>query len=212
MGIDISFYAERRQPDGSFALVSGMEPNEYLFLGDEEKYSDDSPPWPPLIPKESLDIGRNYPLYAILADVRNGMRTADDALFETIASPRGLPTNLSPELKAFTDEWGEMIAPSWLWLDEVLAFPWQEKVIVHEAMVDERAAPAFGYKRPLFPWQEWHGPKTPRVGLPYEQWPEGVPVRWQVTYDEAVGGIAEIMEPLLGLGDPADTRLVFWFN
>ncbi|HVK02034.1 MAG TPA: hypothetical protein VM490_01030 [Armatimonadaceae bacterium] len=210
--------------------MSGMTLNPgYYFARDEflsdEDFDEGAAPWPPLVPAEPFDLGRNYPLFAILANVLNRHHTAGGANFEYISLPRGLPENLSPELRQFVDLWEDSFrSPSWLLLEELLNFPWQEKVIVREGMVDPHVAHLFGYRRTYFPWPRWQPPRTPRVGFPWAEWPEdiqisysairveGVTVRWLETYNEAAGDFLEVLEPLRASGDPGNIRLVFWFD
>ena len=226
MGTDITAYAERRQPDGSWVLVNGLRPNTSYFLGGAERYSEEeNDPWPPLIPVEAFDMVRNYELFAILANVRNGIRTAGGVHFECISLPRGLPEDLSLELRKFTNllEDGNH-SHTWMLLEEILTFSWKEKSVLREAMVDSRVAHLFGYEQNSSSKQKWQSPDQPRAGFPFREWPEeirisyatylrdGVTVQWLETYEEIAGDFFELLEPLSALGDPADTRLVFWFD
>lgn len=68
----------------------------------------------------------NYDVFAVLANVRNGVGfagiiTGDPLPY--IDKPRGLPDDVSPEVKACSDAWGEDAHDhSWLTLDEILNF------------------------------------------------------------------------------------------
>jgi len=75
-----------------------------------------------------LDIDRNYSLFAILADVRNGFGfagcdTGDG--FVPISKPRGLPPDVSAKiLRDYDEGWGHSI--SWLTLQEILDYDWTQ--------------------------------------------------------------------------------------
>jgi hypothetical protein len=74
---------------------------------------------------------RNYQLFAALADVRNGVGFAGVLTgnkVTPIAEPRGIPTDLSPELQKIWDEGGDH-TPTWLMLYEVLAYDWDQPYI-----------------------------------------------------------------------------------
>lgn len=65
---------------------------------------------------------RNYLLFAILADVRN------DYNIDPISLPKGLPEDVSPEVKNQSDKEGEDAhTRSWLTLKELLEYDWQQK-------------------------------------------------------------------------------------
>lgn len=70
--------------------------------------------------------GRNYDLFAILADVRNGRGVAGiktGSGFEIMAEPRGVPVDCSPEFRQWAEDWSGH-TPSWVTLAEILAFDW----------------------------------------------------------------------------------------
>lgn len=64
---------------------------------------------------------RNYLLFAILANVRNRYN------IQPISLPKGLPYDVSPELKKQSDEEnGDAHTRSWLTLKELLEYDWQQ--------------------------------------------------------------------------------------
>ena len=77
---------------------------------------------------------RNYDLFAILADVRNGYGFAGldtGEGFNVIAKPRGLPNDISPnvaELAEWTFDENYQTA-SWLTLAEIQAFDWGQTTV-----------------------------------------------------------------------------------
>ncbi len=88
---------------------------------------------------------RNYNLFAILANVRNGygfggIPTGDG--FVPMAAPRGLPRDASIEVRAWSDRWGgDGHSHSWCTLRELLDYDWTQ-ITSHVGMVT-----AFEYLR-----------------------------------------------------------------
>lgn len=110
MGCDIHLYVER-------CTDSGWEniPNQ------SEEWADPA----------NWYSGRNYHLFAILADVRNGhgfagVKTGEG--FIPIAPPRGLPDDVSASIRAKSDEWDiDGHSHSHLTVAEILAFDWDQE-------------------------------------------------------------------------------------
>jgi hypothetical protein len=132
--------------------------------------------WEPS-PGEVFDC-RDYGLFGFLADVRNYSHSP------VIAEPRGLPDDVSPEMRTECDEWGDCHSTSWLTLAELLAYDydqvfWDRRVTKGNngaALADE------GEGRHL-PLREFLGP-----------WYFGQ------------------LDELTRLGDPSSVRIVFWFD
>src|SRR5689334_25156479 len=101
MGCDIHFYVEKHV-GGRWVTADAWKPSEYGdYMDCEEMYRD-----------------RCYNLFAILADVRNGYGFAGCETgkgFTVIAQPRGLPSDMSPELSEYAHRMLEH-TPSWLTL------------------------------------------------------------------------------------------------
>lgn len=221
MGTDICIYAEQRQ-HGIWHFVGEMEEP-----AGEQRNSEHASP---SSPKDLYDI-RNYSLFAILADVRN------DEGYECIGPRRGIPADLSPEIKRYfatfqSDETGaeqalqdegahadllvynseERLRAGWLTLKELLAFDWQGKRIQRYGRVDEKVAPLF----------------HPERGFPFHQWPQGLPCSysrvnkgsqycnaiWTETYAEAAGpSFMRLLDAFeRQYGPSEDVRFVFWFS
>lgn len=74
--------------------------------------------------------GRNYDLFAILANVRNGRGFAGIKTgggFVPISEPRGIPTDASPQVARRSDGYGiDGHSHSWLTLREILEFDWTQ--------------------------------------------------------------------------------------
>lgn len=154
MGTDISMYAER-QSNGQWQFIGRMVKNE-LYAYDPDHETAYRP--------ESLYNTRNYSLFAILADVRNGFM---EDKYESIAPPRGLPDDLSPELKEhFQSEEGE--DATWLTLEELVTFDWYGKSRKKYARVDKRVAHLF----------------HPERSFPFREWPQGISCSYSITRKE----------------------------
>lgn len=140
MGTDLHLFVEQRLEDGRWAAI--RPPDEFvLWGGDREEVENDAKEWemPELV--WQWNMHRNYRLFSILADVRNGFGfagcdTGDG--FVPIAQPRGLPDDLSPELASMRPDHDA----SWLLWEEVAEYPhWREGMTKHRGWVD-----AFNYR------------------------------------------------------------------
>lgn len=125
-----------------------------------------------------LDLDRDYDLFALLAGVRNSIE------IEPITTPRGLPDDLSAALQAI---WTEVEVwchhPSWLTLDELLRFDWDQPL--RDLDLSE-----VGVKRRL-----------------------DREVRTYRDLGQATGLLSRVVPYLqTQVADPADLRLVFWFD
>lgn len=126
MGCDIHMFVETRQPDGSWATA------DTWYEDEDEPGRKTVYQWGPGLKREAGPIysGRNYDLFAILANVRNGsgfagVDTGDG--FIPIAMPRGVPEDACPEYKAEVEQWGcDGHSHSYLTLAEVLAYDWTQ--------------------------------------------------------------------------------------
>ncbi len=203
MGADIYLYSEIER-DGIWEFVGETEENAHH---DPEE----NPASPPRKPVE-LYGGRDYHLFDILGGLqRSSSYILDGQLFEMIAERRGLPADLSPELRAWhrERESDDVYGENWLLLSEILSFDWHGKFMRFEAMVDARVASLFHPDQP-FPRAQW--PADIPIG--YAAFlRDGVKVRWTDSYAASVdSSIFALFERLTKLGDPTQTRLIFWFD
>jgi hypothetical protein len=109
---------------------------------------------------KKFDLGRNYKLFSIFANVRNGYGFAGsdtgDAL-EYIAEPKGLPKDLTKEVeKEYLELGSDAHTPSWLTLKEILDFDWTKKAVIRGVVK------AFH----IYSWTEYHKNK----GIPPDEW------------------------------------------
>lgn len=121
MGCDIHLYVEKKQ-DGQWVSADKWTPNKYAG---EEGEPDMSVEY-----EDYFYNGRNYNLFAILADVRNGRGFAGcktGAGFNPIAEPRGVPEDACAEYKAVTGRWdGDGHSHSYFTVSELLAYDWTQ--------------------------------------------------------------------------------------
>lgn len=204
MGCVLRMYGEV-QRDGKWQLAEPLERNTMTFAVEAR----DEPEWIPV----ELGGDTNSPLFAILANFgrhRSGP-------FRCIAEPRGLPIDVTAEVKEYFDSFGDNAeAPSWLLVQEINDFDWKSLTDTHSAMVDQRAAHLFRSDKA----------GKPCVGFPYAEWPEGltisygewmrdgVRVEWVETHEEAVGRsfLHDLIAKLQRYGKPDKVRVVFWFD
>ena len=146
MGTSISLWVERRLPSGAWEMVkrqddhvrsSGHWQTLRPQTADQElllSYLS------PVAPKYNWQLGKNYNLFAILADHRNS-RGGEQWTDQIISPPRGLPSDISDEVLADatrcpgSERWTraqrlnvllgtDIVAPSWVTLKELLAVDW----------------------------------------------------------------------------------------
>lgn len=131
MGCDIHFYVERKV-DGKWVSADKWTPNKYA--GDEGE------PSMCVEYEDRFYRDRNYDLFSMLANVRNGFGfagcdTGDG--FKPIAMPRNLPFDVSPEVKDESDRYGcDGHSHSWLTLAELKSYDWKGQVSKHRGWVD----------------------------------------------------------------------------
>lgn len=106
MGVDICFCIERKRWSGSWERVTSEEPG-----------------FPPWIRRyegtELFGYDRDYPLFSVLANVRNQYG------YVPIAEPRGLPADVTPSVAAeYETDDTDPACPSWVTLAELKAYDW----------------------------------------------------------------------------------------
>jgi hypothetical protein len=184
MGCDIHLFVEKRV-NGRWVKAEKWSEDEYV-------------------------LGRNYSLYAILADVRNGTAyyTSDiNDRFVPIDMPRGLPEDVSPEIRAKSTKWVYGHSHSHLTVAELIGYNWQQTIKYHRS-------------RPL----SWHGigicgPEMKEI-IKGKEWTwvrakEEFPIEWSQTYYESCPDFVDKTIPRLkelSEGNYEDVRIVFWFD
>jgi hypothetical protein len=121
MGCDIHFYVEVRKDD------------QWISVDDWTKDNDDGRKYGYVDYRKAFYSGRNYDLFAILANVRNGYGFAGvdtGSGFIPIAMPKGLPVDVSLEVKQCAEYWDadgqDGHSHSWHTLADLLAYDWTQ--------------------------------------------------------------------------------------
>jgi hypothetical protein len=225
MGCDIHMHYEIKQPDGSW------KPHNWKQKHATSKIYDDGSPelrYDEMF-RDPLCVDRNYDLFAVLAGVRNGTGFAGIKTGETkrpIASPRGLPDDVSDEVQRDSDGWGvDGHSHSWITLAEAVGYDYSQST-VNLGVVNEVEFAEF--ERNGKP-KSWRGGVSGRMirrvqvewmraiisgAIPRE---EGIQyytkVEWRESYRDMLGKrwftTLDTLQEQFGLDN---VRLVFWFD
>jgi hypothetical protein len=133
MGCDIHLFVERRTENG-WELVDPIVPNKYYEPTDEQRTAglpDDDGERPTTIDNNFCN-DRNYRLFGMLANVRNGYEFAGVDLggeVVPIDEPRGLPEDVTAPVKDESDRWGsDGHSHSHFTLRELLEYDWTRRI------------------------------------------------------------------------------------
>jgi hypothetical protein len=178
--------------------------------------------------------GRNYDLFGMLANVRNGVgfagvKTGDG--FTPIAMPRGLPDDLSLALKKRLDPpeddesgdiWLGEHNHSWLLLRELIEYDWKGQVTGHYGWVDAEEYQSWKRNRKPTSWCTGVSGTSIRHATNKEMEncikrgdTENVYtlVGWVETYADSAGSFyTKTLPALRQLGPPDKIRIVFGFD
>ncbi len=149
---------------------------------------------------ESPYHGRNYSLFAALADVRNG--TGEAGYVEPVSIPRGLPYDVSDVGLRIAEQWADDgHSHSWLTANELLGLDWERPVEFTGFTSSEAAAQLEAGGPPPELWVlDACGRLTERV-------------RFEVPLREVCPEFVEDFLPrLLNYGEATDVRVVFFFD
>lgn len=195
MGCDIHLYVEIEQEYSGgkyWKKVGNIFKNKYynkdLFPDDWNNKFIDEP-----------GIGRNYDLFSLFANVRNGTWGEE---IKSISNPRGLPVDISDEIKEKSDAYGEDgHSHSYLFLDELKNFDWKESTIKHSAYVSEKQEKDYKEKGII--------PKCYSAMSTI-----GVVLNWEESYYDSFGKyfVDKIIPEFEKLEKWGKVRLVFWFD
>jgi hypothetical protein len=177
---------------------------------------------------DTLYVGRNYSLFSILANVRNGCGFAGVPTsrgFTPIDMPRGLPFDVTAETREDCLVWGcDGHSHSWLGLQEILDYDWDNQIVTVCGVVTPEEYKVFKETGKPHSWCGGAGGREV-VMVSQEEMEQviesgGLPdrfyytrVEWNETYREAVGKRwFKTLGALKELAEPRDIRLVFWFD
>lgn len=124
MGCDIHSYVEQQDDEDNWKQIHGFQSDYYdpnsQYFSTEQFSNADSP----------ID-GRNYYMFAIMVDVRN-----EDGAVTPISEPRGLPDDVSSEIKKESEEWGvDGHSHSWLTVKDLMNYD-QDQMVTHKGLVE----------------------------------------------------------------------------
>lgn len=202
MGVTIFGYAEVLR-SAAWDFVGEMAPNPaHIYDAD----LDDYPPEQPEFMPQPLFESYHKELAAILTGLDNPIRSS--VPYTPVASPRGLPPDLSTEVARWLrrHEADPSFTHTWFTRRELDGFGWEDRIMRRRAMVDRRAASLFADCPCGFPLANWPAD----VPVSYAGFIRGgVEVEWLESYAEIVPEFyREVLPRLAVLGPPDDVRLV----
>lgn len=228
MGCDIHMFAEKKV-NGKWEKLSKKFKNSYYNPDEPNRKDDDGYEWNPEFTDEPYD-GRNYDLFAILADVRNGygfagVNTGEG--FIPISQPKGLPEDVTDEVKKSSEEWGcDGHSHSFFTLKELKDYDWNKLTIKRGVISIEQFKSLI--KTGGSP-NSWCGATSGQNIVTvdesiaekilngqnniYDGKDVYVSYRWSSLYSDTCRSFIENTIPTLEkLGSEEDIRIVFWFD
>lgn len=223
MGCDIHCFVEKKDlKTGKWEKITGFKSDFYdkdsdYFSTDRFKNGD------------SILDARNYNEFAILANVRNGFGfggcdTGDP--IKPISMPKGLPDDISEEVKLKAEEWGsDGHSHSWLTIKEIKDYPADTIVKISRGLVTVEVYKEFkktGNPYPCCGDVGGYGPVIVENNL-CEKYQEEHPEKSVYTKIEWSNTAKDTAPWLFGEGlsqlskrsetdDGSDVRIVFWFD
>lgn len=235
MGCDIHIYVERKNNNDVWEAISGANPwistykdwtehadteerKQYLLNRVAEMEREE-----PEIFQGWIYDGRNYNLFAILADVRNyySLRPID--------YPRGLPNDVSDVVKQESDDWnGDGHSYSYYTFEELMQFDWDNNYVENEGFVSEEVYKQFKETGNPYPCSKGVGGGNVEKVLNCEMdriiknkysWEKGKSfytiIKWKESYAEVAEGFLNNIKKYIlenNICDIKNYRIVFWFD
>lgn len=131
MGTDITMYAEKRV-NGKWEKIGDVFKN--VYYREDRPLSSWNQPY-----TDQPYLGRNYDLFAILANVRNSTGFANGRTlhgFKPISNPKGLPEDASDEVKELLDNYG--YGYSYFTLKELKDYDWEQQIVRVGVITEEQ--------------------------------------------------------------------------
>lgn len=225
MGCDIHCYAEVNK-NGIWEKVGSVFKNETYDWYKNNKT--EIPSYLSEFTDEPYD-GRNYDLFAMLADVRNGSGfagcdTGDG--FVPISMPKGLPDDVSNGVKERYEDWcNDGHSCSWLTLNELLSYDWYGQKTKHRGYFSLESYKKFKNGEENFGCcgdvsgqnvikinpEEYDTMLKENAFNHFKSY--YVHCEWESTYFESAEYfVKDVLPKLKELGTPDTVRLVFWFD
>lgn len=211
MGCDIHMYVEKRV-NGRWVKLSGFLSS--MYDKDSKYFSEER-----FLKSDEIFSCRNYSLFSLLA----GVREYEDN--EPIISPRGVPSDVSPEVEKEISEWGcNGHTHHWYTLNELLDFDWISRKTNHAGFVSVNEYRRFKEDGEPYGWCKGiSGPPIisnsemddllasghiEKFGSPYTYIKWTTVNEYQYFQDHVFPQLKErSSEP-----DFSDVRIVFWFD
>jgi len=228
MGCDIHAYVEIRE-DGKWTHYDWRSKyEEGQYENGSTKYD-----WKAMF-NDPLYIGRNYNLFAVLANVRNGhgfagIQTGEG--FIPIDMPRGLPDDVTAKVQSESIGWGvDGHSHSWFTVKELLNYDYNNQVTRQYGTVTLNEYKHFRKHGKPESWSaSISGGRVTHVSNAEMETlidsgvecdimdPGGILYVTKVYWNESCGDAIgpqwfETLEALKELRSPEDVRLVFWFD
>jgi hypothetical protein len=148
MGCDIHLYVEKRV-NGAWESADKWSPNEY--------YSEEGGNKEQVKYEDAFYNNRNYKLFSVLADVRNGYGFAGIPTGEVITpicSPKELPKDCTDKVKLESEIWGcDGHSHSWLTVAELDSYDWDKGIIIYGCLTQSQYAALKNGEKP----NSWSG-------------------------------------------------------
>lgn len=232
MGCDIHIYVERKI-NNAWIAVKGENPWIKQYQDWADKAGDEGRKTYLLKCVKKMEqqesevlegwiyVGRNYNLFSILADVRN------DFNVKPISNPRGLPKNLSCDVKN-ASECADGHSHSYYTFKELLDYDWDNNYIENEGYVSEEVYKNFISIGNPYPYcKDVDGGNVKKVSncvmdrilknkYPWEQNKSFYTVvRWRESFKEVAKGLLDNINNFIfknNITDLENYRIVFWFD
>lgn len=125
MGCDIHCRFERLNPNGTWESVVNTRPTEEDLKYHKWECDDARAMGLPDPPVYKRYRGRNYRLFAMLADVRN-----DGSITPIAPTHRGVPSDASTEYQRLVAQWeGDGHSHTWVTMEEVFDQTWHRRIL-----------------------------------------------------------------------------------
>lgn len=223
MGCDIHMFAEVKK-NGKWEKIVKKFKNRRYDPNRESKTDEDGYEWNPEFHDHPYS-GRNYDLFGILADVRNGrgfagIKTGEG--FVPISEPKGLPEDVSGEIKKDSDDYGyDGHSHSYFTLKELKSYDWSRNTAIYGVVTKEEFLKLKSENKTPTSYCGWVSGQNIIVvsEQDFDQHKDYldkevyVQMQWSESYKEASGNFLErISEQLEPFGSDEDVRIVFWFD
>lgn len=239
MGCDIHIHAERRireRGDGTFTWKEIEGPRRRCWSCQDRETEEIVKGKPCYwcagvgVKTEEWYEGRDYDLFAVLADVRNSNHV------EPIEPPRGIPADADYDVEEAHKKWGlDAHSASWFTVAEILEAALDGPTSTHTAYgglnalenIEESGHPFGGPNETVMICAGTTGPKVSaevlratltakRKGVSIQDHEALAPLEWTETRAHIMKDLLRVVNeellPAVGNPPPEEVRFVFWFD